>query len=202
MVMVGYISTISAKKIQGREFLPTGHLNQPPPAVLAALQKLQSNHENDGHQIHEAIRKVLEKRPRLARKYRRPKPDQDCLYHASVEHPHEDDRSCEELCGIEPSKVMQRHQREADEDDPAIHYGAIASANQVMKDAYLRDDLARKKGILCFEMEAAGLMNQFPCLVVRGVCDYSDSHENKKWQGYAAMTAAAYTRDLLATIKP
>ncbi|THX02634.1 hypothetical protein D6D18_03960, partial [Aureobasidium pullulans] len=190
------------KKIQVREFLPTGHLNQPPSAVLAALQKLQSNHENDGHQINEAIRTVLEKRPRLARKYRRPTPDQDCLYHASVEHPHEDDRSCEELCGTEPSKVMQRHQREADEDDPAIHYGAIASANQVMKDAYLRDDLARKKGILCFEMEAAGLMNQFPCLVVRGVCDYSDSHKNKKWQGYAAMTAAAYTRDLLATIKP
>ncbi|KAF3283914.1 hypothetical protein TWF970_001081 [Orbilia oligospora] len=51
-------------------------------------------------------------------------------------------------------------------------------------------------------MEAAGIMNQFPCLVIRGICDYSDSHKNKKWQGYAAMAAAAYAKDLLARISP
>ncbi|CAH0032937.1 unnamed protein product [Clonostachys rhizophaga] len=51
-------------------------------------------------------------------------------------------------------------------------------------------------------MEAAGLMNQFPCLIIRGICDYSDTHKNKEWQGYAAMTAAAYTRDLLHQIQP
>ncbi|KAJ5021737.1 hypothetical protein J3E73DRAFT_434813 [Bipolaris maydis] len=46
-------------------------------------------------------------------------------------------------------------------------------------------------GVLCFEMEAAGLMNSFPCLVIRGICDYADSHKNKKWQPYAAGIAAA-----------
>ena len=51
-------------------------------------------------------------------------------------------------------------------------------------------------------MEAAGLMNHFPCLVVRGICDYADSHKNKEWQGYAAMAAAAYTKDLLKRIAP
>ena len=51
-------------------------------------------------------------------------------------------------------------------------------------------------------MEAAGLMVHFPCLVIRGICDYSDSHENKEWQGYAAMEAAAYTNDLLCRIVP
>jgi nucleoside phosphorylase len=71
-----------------------------------------------------------------------------------------------------------------------------------MKDATIRDALAKEKGILCFEMEAAGLMNRFPCLVVRGICDYSDSHKNKGWQGYAAMTAAAYAKDLLARMVP
>lgn len=55
---------------------------------------------------------------------------------------------------------------------------------------------------MCFEMEAAGLMNRLPCLVVRGICDYSDSHKNKEWQGYAAMTASAYTMDLLKCIPP
>jgi nucleoside phosphorylase len=49
-------------------------------------------------------------------------------------------------------------------------------------------------------MEAAGLMNHFPCVVIRGICDYSDSHKNKEWQGYAAMAAAAYTKDLLRRI--
>jgi len=71
-----------------------------------------------------------------------------------------------------------------------------------MKDAVVRDTLAKEKGVLCFEMEAAGLMNHFPCLVIRGICDYSDSHKNKEWQGYAAMTAAAYARDLLRRIPP
>ena len=71
-----------------------------------------------------------------------------------------------------------------------------------MKDALLRDKFVKENNILCFEMEAAGLMNQFPCLVIRGICDYSDTHKNKEWQGYAAMAAAAYTKDLLHRIPP
>jgi nucleoside phosphorylase len=71
-----------------------------------------------------------------------------------------------------------------------------------MKDALLRDQFAIENNVLCFEMEAAGLMNQFPCLVIRGICDYSDTHKNKEWQGYAAMTAAAYSKDLLCRMPP
>jgi nucleoside phosphorylase len=71
-----------------------------------------------------------------------------------------------------------------------------------MKDAMLRDKLAKEHEVLCFEMEAAGLMNHFPCLVIRGICDYSDTHKNKNWQGYAAMTAAAYAKDFLHRISP
>ncbi|PNP80119.1 hypothetical protein FNYG_06543 [Fusarium nygamai] len=66
----------------------------------------------------------------------------------------------------------------------------------------LRDKLAADMGVLCFEMEAAVLMNHFPCLVIRGICDYSDSHKNKEWQGFAAMVAAAYAKDLLYQIPP
>jgi nucleoside phosphorylase len=71
-----------------------------------------------------------------------------------------------------------------------------------MRDASIRDRLAAEKDILCFEIEAAGLMNHFPCLVVRGICDYSDSHKNKEWQGYTAMAVAAYAKDLLCRIPP
>jgi nucleoside phosphorylase len=60
-----------------------------------------------------------------------------------------------------------------------------------MKDARIRDILARDEQALCFEMEAAGLMDHFPCAVIRGICDYSDTHKNDVWQGYAAATAAA-----------
>ena len=33
---------------------------------------------------------------------------------------------------------------------------------------------------------------------IRGICDYADSHKNKKWQPYAAATAAAYAKELLS----
>ncbi len=72
----------------------------------------------------------------------------------------------------------------------------------MIQDASVRDALAKEKDVLCFEMEAAGLMNHFPCLVIRGICDYADSHKNKQWQGYAAMAAAAYAKDLLYQIHP
>jgi len=97
-------------------------------------------------------------------------------------------------CGDDTSKLILRPERTEGEDNPAIHYGLIASANQLMKNALVRDKLAAEMDVLCFEMEAAGLMNHFPCLVIRGICDYS--HNNKEWQGYAAMAAAAYTKDL------
>jgi nucleoside phosphorylase len=71
-----------------------------------------------------------------------------------------------------------------------------------MRHGGTRDRLANEHGIICFEMEAAGLMDHFPCLVIRGVSDYADSHKNKHWQGYAAATAAAYARELLLFIDP
>ncbi|KAK9251595.1 nucleoside phosphorylase domain-containing protein [Lipomyces tetrasporus] len=77
---------------------------------------------------------------------------------------------------------------------PKIHYGAAASGNQVMRCTQTRDKLARQFQVIGFEMEAAGLMDTLPCLPIRDVCDYSDSHKNKEWQRYAAGTATAYAR--------
>lgn len=119
-----------------------------------------------------------------------------------MSHPSaEEGVNCEGSCGDEAAKLIARHPR-PDEADPVVHYGLIASANTLMKDASIRDRLARERDVLCFEMEAAGLMNHFPCLVIRGICDYADTHKNKEWQGYAAMTAAAYAKDLLRRITP
>ncbi|KAF3175508.1 hypothetical protein TWF751_003914 [Orbilia oligospora] len=93
--------------------------------------------------------------------------------------------------------LYQLVREEREHDNPVVHYGIIASGNQVIKDAIARDKIGKEAKAICFEMEAAGLMNHFPCLVIRGVCDYSDSHKNKAWQPYAAITAAAYTKELL-----
>ncbi|KAH7111518.1 hypothetical protein B0J13DRAFT_461972, partial [Dactylonectria estremocensis] len=188
------------KTIQDHAFQHMRFLNQPPTTLRTALTGIQARYERKGHQLEEAINDVLEKNPRLRRQgYERPQPGSDRLFKAEVPH---DSRGCAAFCANEPSNLVPRHERTEHEDNPAIHYGLIASANQLMKDALVRDRLATEKGVLCFEMEAAGLMNHFPCLVIRGICDYSDSHKNKEWQGYAAMAAAAYAKDLLCRIAP
>ena len=69
-----------------------------------------------------------------------------------------------------------------------------------MRHGGTRERWRRESDVLCFEMEGAGLMNTFPCLVIRGICDYADSHKNKRWQEYAAATAAAYAKELLYVI--
>jgi hypothetical protein len=88
--------------------------------------------------------------------------------------------------------------------EPKIHYGLIASGNQVIKEGSVRDDINRNLGgqVLCLEMEAAGVMNNFPCLVIRGICDYADSRKNDHWQEYAAGIAAAFTKEFLQSVQP
>jgi len=190
------------KTIQGQEFQTTAFLNQPPEILRTAMSGLKAQYESEGHQLDEAINNILKKRPRLQKKYKRPNPSSDRLYKSTVVHPANNEASCVAVCGDDPSKLISRPERAEEEDNPTIHYGLIASANQLMKDATVRDKLAAEKDVLCFEMEAAGLMNHFPCLVIRGICDYSDTHKNKDWQGYAAMAAAAYAKDLLCRIPP
>jgi len=87
---------------------------------------------------------------------------------------------------------------------PVIHHGLIACGDWVVKDDEGRDELVRRvKGdVLCFEMEAAGLMNTFPCLVVRGISDYCDKHKNDGWHRYASATAAAYCKWVLQELDP
>lgn len=186
------------KSIQNQSFQYTGFLNQPPPTLRAAVAGIQAEYERKGHQLEGAINQVLSKNQRLCQKYGRPNSKTDNLFRPDLVH---DSVCATGLCTQETSNLVIRRERTENEDTPAIHYGLIASANTLMKDALTRDRLAAEKEVLCFEMEAAGLINTFPCLVVRGICDYSDSHKNKEWQGYAAMAAAAYAKALLQRIQ-
>lgn len=90
---------------------------------------------------------------------------------------------------------------------PHIHHGLIASGSLVMKGVgALRDRLLNRiqEDVYCFETEAAGLLKieNFPCLVVRGISGYCDSHKNDDWHQYASITAACYCKLLLSSFKP
>ncbi|KAK4182388.1 ankryin repeat protein, partial [Podospora australis] len=189
------------KTIQNQSFQETGFLNQPPMALRTAVSTLRGTYELKGHKLVENVDVAL-KKIKKRKKYTRPPPASDRLYKFDIVHPPHLPDCCDVTCGNDEAVLVVRGARDEEDDDPAIHYGLIASANQLMKDACIRDKLANDKGVLCFEMEAAGLMNHFPCLVIRGICDYSDSHKNKEWQGFAAMMAAAYAKDLLHQISP
>jgi nucleoside phosphorylase len=189
------------KTIHFQCFQPTGFL-KPPTILSSAVNGLKAQHKSDGHQLEEAIDRILKNRPRLQQNYKRPDPSSDRLYQSGITHPLIAEASCAKICGNDPLSLILRPERTEDEDNPAIHYGLIASANELMNDALVRDRLAAEMDVLCFETEVAELMNYFLCLVIRGICDYSDSHKNKEWQGYAAMVAAAYAKDLLCRIFP
>jgi len=145
----------------------------------------------DGHQIEAKMMAVLDRKPSLRQKYSRPGQKAKRLYKPDIIHPQDNENGCEEVCGNQMAVLVQHRGRREDEDNPAIHYGVIESADRLMRNATIRDAIVKEKGVLCFEMEAAGLTNRFPCLVVRSIYDYSDSHKSRQWQGYAAMTAAA-----------
>ncbi|KAG5654901.1 hypothetical protein KAF25_010946 [Fusarium avenaceum] len=186
------------KTIQDSSFLVTRHLNQPPQFLLTALNNIKGQYTRRGHNLESAIDQVLSTNPIDLPEYQKPSHDSDRLFISTYKHGGKG-QDCITSCP-DSSQVVVRNERK--QSGPKVHFGTIASANQLMKDATIRDRLSDERNVLCFEMEAAGLMNHFPCLVIRGICDYSDTHKNKAWQGYAAMVAAAFAKDLLQKIAP
>jgi nucleoside phosphorylase len=175
------------------KFQRIGSLDKPPPILLHALQELRTFDLMDGVDIKESLSLMVRNKPRMGQTYLYQVADHDQLFEATYDH--EGDETCDEC---DPTLIMQRPARE--DSTPRIHYGNIASGNEVIKHGTTRDKIAKEEGVICFEMEAAGLMDNFRCLVIRGICDYADSHKNKIWQPYAAATAAACARTLLGFI--
>jgi nucleoside phosphorylase/ankyrin repeat protein len=186
----GGVVQYDAGKMTPSGFERTGSLNSPPQILLAAVAKVQANELLDRSKLSEHAFK-LERNA----KFQRNKAGPDVLFEATYDH--ESGQTCNQ-CSVDRQEVRQP--RESKE-KVVVHYGTVASGNQVMRSATERDKVSTELGgVLCFEMEAAGLMDSFPCLVIRGVCDYADSHKNKKWQPYAAATAAAYAKEVLSVI--
>ncbi|KAK0721573.1 Pfs, NACHT and ankyrin domain protein [Lasiosphaeria miniovina] len=175
-----------------------GFLGRPPTVLLNALASIHASHERKNSKVPDFLREMLDKNPKMGKGSKKNPGyvhqgfDNDHLFQTMYDHvPGLDCRGCD------VAEEVQRDPR--DTTDPEIHYGIIASGNTLVKDAAIRDRMVAEVGedCICFEMEAAGLMNHFPCLVVRGICDYADSHKNDRWQRYASATAAAYAKELL-----
>lgn len=162
----------------------------PPQDVLRCISLLRSDHEMKPSRVSSILQEMQKKQPEMD-EYARPNHLQDRLFHADYDH----DPTKPDCNECDDSMEVIRASRT--NNGPKIHYGGIASGNQVMKNGIERDRIAKELDVICFEMEAAGLMDNFPCLVIRGICDYSDSHKNKEWQEYSAACAAAYAKDFL-----
>lgn len=149
-------------------------------------------------------------------KFAHPGIDHDHLYPSEYRHKHHDPQmcltcrdcyrwndpvcavaesaGCEEL-GCDNTMVIYRHSQAS---RPAqIHFGRFASGNGVIRSAFHRDKLAAKEEVSAFEMEGAGTWDQMPTLIVKSICDYADSHKDKLWQGFAAITAASCAKAIL-----
>ncbi|KAJ5776749.1 NACHT nucleoside triphosphatase [Penicillium nucicola] len=220
----GVVQWDMGKLERGGQFVHTGSLNRPPNALLNASNRLKSNHEMYGSKINEYLDDVERKIPRLAPKYTR----RECLEDPLLV-PERVRRTPTEVhflsrlwqaimtvvayflgiwavgpVGEDNGQLLEKAEGARSQREVKVHYGLIASGNKVIKDAQSRDSLDKAFGghLLCVEMEAAGLMNDFPCIVIRGICDYADSGKEKSWQEYAAAVAAAYAKELLGCVQP
>lgn len=185
----GVVQYDFGKTGEGGRLTPNSFLNMPPIVLLNAISQLRSN-QSLGQVTLSTHLSVFSNLAQFSCDEATP----DILYESAYSHV--GGPTCN---GCRKDKVIERASRVSQE--TVIHYGTIASGNQVMKDGITRDRLsAELGGVLCFEMEAAGLMNNFPCLIIRGICDYADSHKNKKWQPYAAAAAAACAKEVLLLV--
>jgi nucleoside phosphorylase len=172
-------------------FCRTGSLNSPPRSLLTAVNHMRAAELTDDPHYLEYLQRAIRRTRRTQENFGRPSSQSDRLFKPKHEH-----LATAKNCDMCPTE-WEETRSERDAEDPLPHYGIIASGNSVIKHGGTREQLRLESGALCFEMEAAGLMLDFPCIVIRGICDYSDSHKNKQWQGYAAVAAAAYTKELL-----
>ncbi|KAF4463613.1 purine and uridine phosphorylase [Fusarium albosuccineum] len=191
----GVIQYRFGKTIGENEFVRTGTLSKPPSVLRTAVSTLKAEHDMKRDSLPRYLNDIAVKYPLMEKKYSYQGAENDKLFEFDYGHVEDSDDTC---CFCDVSREVKR--QAIAETRPAIFYGLIASDNNLMRHGGSREKLRQDLGVLCVEMEAAGLIDEFPCMVIRGVCDYSDTHKNKRWQSYAAATAAAYAKELLMII--
>ncbi|KAM0345671.1 hypothetical protein ACHAPU_006326 [Fusarium lateritium] len=180
------------------------------------LRELQISHEKE----------PLSRRQRRRRgKYDYPGTSQDKLFEAHYRHRHRkapatccsEGETCDvaptttcEDCDCDNKYLIPREQLDFKRDleqhdpmsaqEPMIYIGSVASGDTVMKSGEDRDRIVKEENVLAFEMEGAGVWDEIPCIVIKGVSDYADNHKHKIWQDFAAATAAATMKALVEAL--
>ncbi|PKY00168.1 nucleoside phosphorylase [Aspergillus campestris IBT 28561] len=184
----GVVEWDFGKAQDGRPFGRVGGHNSPPTALLTALAKMESQGELWGYKIPQYLDDMGRKWPNMVPAYT----------HASCRKGHSIARIDLDLEQVEMDAPERRSE------GMRVHYGLIASGSQAVTDARFRDSLDEYLGgdVMCVETGAAGLMDDFPCLVIRGISNYADSQTTDEWQEYAAGVAAACAKELLQYVQP
>jgi nucleoside phosphorylase len=185
-------------------------------SLLAGLKTNQTRTDFQGRMIQHLH--AMQKRG----KWRLPSFIDDILFKASYEHRHYGPISSTCLCfnsnspgdicnealgtmcsglGCSENQICRRRTH-AEAESPRIHVGIIASSDTVMKSGEHRDNLVKSGDVVGFDMGGAGVGDIIPCILVKGVCDYADSHKNKLWQVYAAATGASAAKAFLEYWRP
>ena len=199
-VVIGYSEDTGApavvqwdmeRRLEGSEHENLSNLDKPDRRLLGALGKLVTKHECGETLFDHHLEKIIEKNP----KFQHPGLDKDKLFQRTYRHGKSKDCS---LC--DEKRVITRPKRASTK--LVYHRGTIVSGNSVMKNGMKRDKIGKKFNARCFEMEAAGVMDQTRCLVMRGIADYADGHKNWEWHRFAAAAAAALAKDFLLNLNP
>lgn len=194
----GVVAYDFGKKLADGSFKSIYALDRPPKPLRTAITKLEAEHRTRENRISHYINRMLGKYPYMRKMgYIYPGQSADQLFRADYRHV--SGRSCAKC---DSAERIDREPEERVDTDSVIHYGVIATGSAVVKHAPTREEIHHKHKAICLEMEAAGLMNHFPCVVIRGISDYADSHKNDKWQPYAAAAAAACAKELLECVQP
>jgi nucleoside phosphorylase len=165
--------------------------------IMALLAKLRV--KSSSETLEEETRKNLEALGASDPAMRYPGIQADRLFEADYEHV-ESKEKCHRG-GLCDDRRITRYRR-GDIANPKIHIGTMASGDALMKSAKERDRIAQEKEIIGFEMEANGVWDEMPSLVIKAVNDYADSHKNDIWQRYAAASAAAAMKAFLSHWTP
>ncbi|KAG6000031.1 hypothetical protein E4U54_001574 [Claviceps lovelessii] len=150
------------------------------------ISELMLRHQRYGNNIQHHLSTCMMHHPDLWPQFARPESSPDVL--------HEPVRSTSGWVRIErPARPLQEVIR--------VHNGPIATGNSVIRTGDLRDSVSKSLGgVLCFDTVPADLMHELPCASIRGICNYTDIHANRKWRGHAAAVAAAFAKEVVLAL--
>ncbi|GAA89103.1 hypothetical protein AKAW_07217 [Aspergillus luchuensis IFO 4308] len=177
-------------------FEHTGHVPRPPDILLCRVNHLKRRALMDIDMERIVDDKVRALRITLRGRFQPRSNLVDRLY--ASDYIHNDDCDCKRDEPGLPDRIVAREER-LPGNRLVVHSGPIASGDQVIKNAKIRDRDASKLGTICFDMESAALTS-INAIVIRGICDYADSHKNDEWHGYAAMAAALTAVEFLKLV--